>query len=224
MPVIACPALRVMVVDDELLLRSGVSEILGVAPDINVVAACGGAEAVETVRSTAPDVVLLDIRMPDVDGLTVLRRLRSLPNPPYVVMLTTFDTDDYLGESLRLGASGFLLKTIHPLELIKAVRALGTGAGCLTAPMRRRLQEEGTRIGRAAGRREMAALSARERQVLVLAMEGLTYAAIGAELHLSPATIKDHMASLVSKLGVENRTQAVVKAALTGLTRTEDAQ
>lgn len=89
MPVLACPALRVMVVDDEHLLRSGVSDILGTAPDIAVVAACGGGEAVETARSWRPDVVLLDIRMPDVDGLTVLRRLRSLPAPPHVAMLTT---------------------------------------------------------------------------------------------------------------------------------------
>lgn len=143
MPVLACPALRVMVVDDEELLRSGVSEILGVAPDLRVVGACRGGEAVEVAREQRPDVVLLDVRMPDVDGMSVLRGLRALPRPPQVAMLTTFDTDEYLGEALRRGAAGFLLKDTSPADLISAVRALGTGSGCLSVPLVRRLREQG---------------------------------------------------------------------------------
>ncbi len=123
--------IRVAVVDDEQLVRSGLRMILGTAPDIEVVADCGGGRAVATVRESAPDVVLLDVRMPDVDGLTVLRALRAAPRPPVVAMLTTFDTDEYLAAALRAGATGFLLKDTDPEELVRAVRALAAGSSVL---------------------------------------------------------------------------------------------
>lgn len=122
--------IRVAVVDDERLVRSGLRMILGTAPDIEMVADCSGAEAVETVLRCAADVVLLDIRMPDVDGLTVLRRLRAAPEPPTVAMLTTFDAQEYLTAALREGAAGFLLKDSDPEQLVRAVRTLAEGAVC----------------------------------------------------------------------------------------------
>ena len=115
--------IRVVVVDDETLVRSGLSLIVGSAPDIEVVATCSGGEAVDAVVAHEPQVVLLDIRMPDVDGLTVLRALRELPGPPAVAMLTTFDTDEYIGTALRAGAAGFLLKDAAPQEIVDAVEA-----------------------------------------------------------------------------------------------------
>lgn len=123
--------IRVAVVDDEQLVRSGLRMILGTAPDIEVVADCGGGEAVATVAAHAPDVVLLDIRMPDVDGLTVLRALRAAPDPPRVAMLTTFDTEEYLAAALRAGAAGFLLKDTDPEQLVRAVRTLAGGGSVL---------------------------------------------------------------------------------------------
>lgn len=219
MPVLACPALRVMVVDDEELLRSGVSEILSVAPDLRVVAACRGGEAVETAREQRPDVVLLDIRMPDVDGLSVLRGLLALPRAPQVAMLTTFDTDAYLGTALRRGAAGFLLKDTSPADLISAVRALGTGSGCLSLPMVRRLRELGTP---APAGPELATLSPREREILALLADGLSNAEIGTRLHLSMGTVKDHVRALLAKLSVDNRVQAAVLAARSGLGTPQD--
>ncbi|MCX5388138.1 response regulator transcription factor [Streptomyces sp. NBC_00083] len=209
MPVLACPALRVMVVDDEELLRSGVAQILSVAPDLRVTAACRGGEAVDVAREQRPDVVLLDVRMPDADGLAVLRELRALPHPPQVAMLTTFDTDEYLGEALRLGAAGFLLKDTSPADLISAVRALGTGSGCLSVPMVRRLRRQG--IADPAGP-VLAMLSPREHEVLILLADGLTNADISARLHVSVGTVKDHVSSLLTKLHVDNRVQAAVLA------------
>ncbi|MFD9797127.1 response regulator [Streptomyces sp. NPDC059070] len=198
-----------MIVDDEELLRSGVSQILGVAPDLRVVAACHGGEAVEAARVRQPDVVLLDVRMPDVNGLSVLRELRALPRPPQVAMLTTFDTDEYLGEALRLGAAGFLLKDTSPADLISAVRALGTGSGCLSVPMTRRLRAPAT--ANPAGP-ELATLSPREQQVLALLADGLSNAEIALRLHVSTGTVKDHVSALLTKLHVDNRVQAAVLA------------
>ncbi|MEV4442471.1 response regulator transcription factor, partial [Streptomyces sp. NPDC049577] len=123
--------IRVAVVDDEQLVRSGLRMILGTARDIEVVADCGGGAAVEAVRRCSPDVVLLDIRMPDTDGLTVLRALRGLPRPPVVAMLTTFDADEYLSAALRSGAAGFLLKDTDPEQLVRAVRTLASGGSVL---------------------------------------------------------------------------------------------
>ncbi|WP_441250506.1 response regulator [Kitasatospora sp. McL0602] len=212
----ACTPLRVMVVDDENLLRSGVAAILGAAPDLDVVAACGGAEAVGLAQARRAEVVLLDVRMPDVDGLTVLRRLRRLAEPPQVAMLTTFDADEYLDDALRAGAKGFLLKDTGPRELVSAVRALGTGGGCLSPPVVRRLLHG--LLGSVGPATDLAGLSERERQVLALVAEGLSNPRIGERLHLSAATVKDHLSSVLIKLRVTTRVQAAVIATRGGLT------
>ncbi len=212
----ATAPIRVVVVDDEALIRSGLAMILGTAPDIEVVATCTGSEALEVVRDLAPHVVLLDIRMPDVDGLTLLRRIRALPDGPYVAMLTTFDTDEYLDQAIGLGAGGFLLKDTEPELLARSVRAVATGAGCLSAPVLRRLRESAPRKpGRAA--EAIEALSEREREVLAFLGHGLSNIEIGARMHLGAATVKDYVSAVLTKLGVANRIQAAVLAERAGL-------
>ena len=212
----ASTPLRIAIVDDEALIRSGLAMILGTAPDIEVVATCSGTEALNEVRELRPDVVLLDIRMPDVDGLTLLRRLRALPEPPEVAMLTTFDTDEYLDQALRLGASGFLLKDTEPDVLARSVRAVATGAGCLSAPLLRRLRAA-ERRGGARGGEIIGTLSERELQVLGFLGQGLSNIEIGARMHLGAATVKDYVSAVLTKLGVANRIQAAVLAERAGL-------
>ncbi|MER7374750.1 response regulator [Streptomyces lanatus] len=208
-----------MVVDDEALVRSGFDLILSAADDIEVVATSVGAEAVDTVRRERPDVVLLDIRMPDVDGLTVLGRLRALPEPPVVAMLTTFDADEYILTALRSGAAGFLLKDTEPDQLAQLVRTLVAG-GVVMSPKASRAvwqnhpgaavvdDEDSTRVGR---------LTEREREVLVLIAEGLSNADIGARIHLSAGTVKDHVSAILTKLRVGGRVQAALLAQRAGL-------
>lgn len=211
--------IRVMVVDDEALVRSGFELILSAADDIEVVATTAGAEAVETVRQVAPDVVLLDIRMPDVDGLTVLGRLRALAEPPVVAMLTTFDADEYILTALRSGAAGFLLKDTEPDQLAQLVRTLAAG-GVVMSPKASRAvwqshpgaaalgDEDAARVGR---------LTDREREVLVLIAEGLSNADIGTRIHLSAGTVKDHVSAILTKLRVGGRVQAALLAQRAGL-------
>ncbi|MEY9876714.1 DNA-binding NarL/FixJ family response regulator [Streptacidiphilus sp. MAP12-33] len=205
-----------MIVDDEALIRSGLAMILGNAPDIDVVGTCSGVEAVAEVRRLQPDVVLLDIRMPDVDGLTLLRRIRDLPAPPYVAMLTTFDTDEYLDQALRLGASGFLLKDTEPDVLARSVRAVATGAGCLSTPVLRRLGQNRRQADHPAAA-AVDTLTERERQVLAFLGRGLSNVEIGARMHLGAATVKDYVSAVLTKLGVTNRIQAAVLAERAGL-------
>jgi DNA-binding NarL/FixJ family response regulator len=209
--------LRLLIVDDEVLIRSGLTVILGSAPDIEVVASCAGADALTAVREHAPDVVLLDIRMPDVDGLTLLRHIRRLPAPPHVAMLTTFDTDEYLGEALALGAGGFLLKDTDPEVLVRSVRALGTGAGCMSSSVVRRLRDGGRGGEAVSADRAVAELSGRERRVLTYIGEGLSNGEIGARMCFSTATAKDDVSAVLTKLGVTNRVQAAVIAERAGL-------
>ncbi|MDF3290491.1 response regulator [Streptomyces silvisoli] len=213
---------RVLIVDDETLIRSGLAMILGSAPDITVVASCEGAQALAAVRDEQPDVVLLDIRMPDVDGLTVLRRLTELPDPPYVAMLTTFDTDEYLGEALRLGASGFLLKDTDPEILVRSVRAVATGAGCLSPSVVRRLRHPARAGASYQASEAVSALSPRERQVLAYVGQGLSNAEIGARMHIAVATVKDYVRAVLTKLGVANRIQAAVLADRVGLVEEQE--
>jgi DNA-binding NarL/FixJ family response regulator len=211
--------IRVVVVDDEALVRSGFRLILNAADDIEVVATATGAEAVEAVEREGPDVVLLDIRMPDVDGLTVLRRVRELPEPPVVAMLTTFDADEYILTALRTGAAGFLLKDTEPDQLAQLVRTLAAGGVVLSPKASRAVWQshpgaaavddaEAARVGR---------LSEREREVLVLIAEGLSNADIGARIHLSAGTVKDHVSAILTKLRVGSRVQAALLAQRAGL-------
>ncbi|MBC3839911.1 response regulator transcription factor [Streptacidiphilus sp. 4-A2] len=194
--------------------------ILGSADDIEVVETCSGTEALSAVRTLRPHVVLLDIRMPDIDGLTLLRRLRALPDSPYVAMLTTFDTDEYLDQALSMGASGFLLKDTAPEILVNSVRAVATGAGCLSQPVLRRLRDSRPRI---VGSVAVDSLTARERQVLCHLGQGLSNVEIGARMHLGAATVKDYVSAVLTKLGVANRIQAAVLAERAGLIEDPEA-
>ncbi|MES5823293.1 response regulator transcription factor [Streptomyces sp. RG80] len=211
--------IRVVVVDDEALVRSGFKLILRAADDVEVVATAVGAEAVDTVRREAPDVVLLDIRMPDVDGLTVLRQLRALPEPPVVAMLTTFDADEYILTALRSGAAGFLLKDTEPDQLAQIVRTLAAG-GVVMSPKASRAVWESHPGATAVDDEEAARvdrLTEREREVLVLIAKGLSNAEIGTLVHLSAGTIKDHVSAILTKLRVAGRVQAALLAQRAGL-------
>jgi DNA-binding NarL/FixJ family response regulator len=174
---------------------------------------------VETVRRERPDVVLLDIRMPDVDGLTVLRELRTMPDAPVVAMLTTFDADEYILTALHSGAAGFLLKDTEPEQLAHLVRTLAAGGVVLSPKASRTLlhSHPGTEaaVDEEAGRVRL--LTARERDVLVLVAEGLSNADIGARIHLSAGTVKDHVSAIFTKLRVTSRVQAALLAQRAGL-------
>ncbi|MFD7615047.1 response regulator [Streptomyces sp. NPDC059828] len=214
--------IRVLVVDDEALIRTGFQHILDAADDIEVVAAVPGGEAVRTAEERRPDVVLLDIRMPDVDGLTVLAALRKLPQPPVVAMLTTFDMDEYVATALRSGAAGFLLKDTDPEALPYLVRTLADGGAVLSSKITRTVVDRYLETG--AGSHESAArgfglLTERERAVLVLVAEGLSNGDIATRMHLSTGTVKDHVSAILTKLEVGSRVQAALLAERAGLLR-----
>jgi DNA-binding NarL/FixJ family response regulator len=212
--------IRVVVVDDEALVRSGFRLILNAAPDIEVVAATVGGNALDAVLEHRPDVVLVDIRMPDVDGLTVLSRLRDLPDSPAVAMLTTFDADEYVLKALNLGAAGFLLKDTEPEHLAQLVRTLAMGGVVMSPKASRTLLRSLPRTEEAAGDpagTRVERLTDRERDVLVLLAEGLSNAEIGVRLHLGTGTVKDHVSALLTKLRVSGRVQAALLAQRAGL-------
>jgi DNA-binding NarL/FixJ family response regulator len=209
---------RVMIVDDEALIRSGLGLILGSTPDIDVVASCDGVAAVEAAQRYRPDVLLLDLRMPHVDGLAVLRELATWPTRPAVAVLTTFDADEFVAQALGAGAVGFLLKDTEPEQLIHAVRTLAAG-GSVLSPAVTRTVINGY-VGGSARSVDVArvgALSQREREVLALLGEGLSNADIGRRLHLSTGTVKDHVSAVLTRLGVTNRVQAAVVARQAGV-------
>ncbi|MER6029604.1 response regulator transcription factor [Streptomyces sp. NPDC001851] len=211
---------RVLVVDDEALIRTGFRCILDAADDLEVVAAVPGGEAVRTAREMRPDVVLLDIRMPDVDGLSVLAELRRLPQPPVVAMLTTFDMDEYVATALRCGAAGFLLKDTDPEQLPFLVRALADGGTVLSSKVTRTVVDgylEASCQGTVP--RGLDRLTERERAVLVLIAEGLSNADIAARMHLGTGTVKDHVSAILTKLEVGSRVQAALVAERAGLLR-----
>ncbi|MBW8796752.1 MAG: response regulator transcription factor [Streptomyces sp.] len=211
--------IRVLVVDDEALIRTGFTHILETADDIEVVAAVAGGQALRTVRELRPDVVLLDIRMPDVDGLTILSDLRRMPQAPVVAMLTTFDTDEYVATALRSGAAGFLLKDTDPEQLPHLVRTLAEGGTVLSSKVTR-LVVGGyldNSVREPGAVRLTARLTERERAVLVLMAEGLANTEIGERLHLSTGTIKGHVANVLGKLRVSSRVQAALIAERAGL-------
>jgi DNA-binding NarL/FixJ family response regulator len=212
--------LRVVVADDQALVRTGFRMIL-TADGIDVVGeATTGAEAVDAVRRTKPDVVLMDIRMPELDGLEATRRiLTGGAAEPRVIILTTFDLDRYVYAALSAGASGFLLKDVTPEHLVAAVRMVRAGDALLAPAITRRLVE------RFANRdtdtttlhRDLSALTPRELDVLRLLAQGLSNAELAAHLHLSEATVKTHVARILAKLGLRDRVQAVVVAYESGL-------
>jgi len=211
--------IRLVVADDQELVRDGFCSILSREPDLQVAGqAADGVEAIAATARTRPDVVLLDIRMPVMDGLQAGRRILAAAAAPRVLMLTTFDADEYVYEALRFGASGFLLKDVRSGELVEAVRTVAAGQALLSPSITRRLIERYVRAGPASvPPPAVTGLTPREREVLLLIAEGLSNAEIAARLYLSEATVKTHVNRLLSKLGLRDRVQAVVLAYETGL-------
>ncbi len=216
--------IRVVVADDQALVRQGFAALLAAQPDIDVVGdAADGAQAVAAVAALGPDVVLMDVRMPVLDGIEATRRILagSHDEVPRVLVLTTFDLDDYVYAALRSGASGFLLKDARADELVAAVRVVASGEGLLAPTVTRRLIAEFARRPAAQGVRpeRLAVLTARETEVLGLVAGGLSNAEIATRLVLAEQTVKTHVGRILGKLGLRDRAQAVVVAYETGLVR-----
>jgi DNA-binding NarL/FixJ family response regulator len=216
-------ALEVLIADDQEMVRAGFRMILEAEPDVRVVAEAGdGQQALEAARRTRPAVVVMDIRMPVLDGVAATRRLLTELEPaPYVVIVTTFDDDDNLYEALRAGASGFLLKNAPPEQLVEAVRAAAAGEGLLSTSVTRRVIAELARRPPSSPDPPAALdeLTAREVEVLRLMARGLSNAEIAEELVITPGTAKTHVGRVLMKLGLRDRVQAVVLAYETGLVR-----
>ncbi|MGI5213750.1 response regulator [Plantactinospora sp. CA-290183] len=212
---------RVLIVDDDALVRAGLSMIFGGVPDLRVVAEVSdGTEVLAAVAAHRPDVVLMDIRMPRMDGLAATEALRRTPQPPEVLVLTTFDADEYVLRALRAGAGGFLLKDTPPAEIVQAVRRVAAGEATLSPTVTRRLIAHVTGPG-TPGRRDadqrrdratrlLAGLSAREREVAVAIGQGWSNAEISAALFMSVATVKAYVSRLLTKLELSNRVQVAL--------------
>jgi DNA-binding NarL/FixJ family response regulator len=214
--------IRVLLVDDEELVRFGLRTVLESAGDMTVVGEAGdGAEAVSLAAQLRPDVVLMDVRMPRVDGLAAARTILSRPDPPKVAVLTTFHTDAYVVAALAAGASGFLLKDTPPRQIVAAVRAVADGSQMLSPAVTRRLISEYVReqddSRRAAARRRLEPLTDREREVLVLVGRGLSNAEAARAAYMTEATVKTYVSRMLTKLGLANRTQAAILAHEAGL-------
>ncbi|PRY38153.1 response regulator [Umezawaea tangerina] len=202
--------ISVLVVDDQALLRGSFRLLVDSAPDLQVVGEAGnGREAVELVRTTGPDVVLMDIRMPEMDGIEATRRIAAESK---VLILTTFDLDAYVYAALRAGASGFLLKDTPPVELLAGVRTIAAGEGLLAPTVTRRLIEEFGRRPERRVSRGLEGVTEREREVLVLIAKGLSNAEIMGALHVSAGTVKTHVGRLLGKLQARDRAQLVIAA------------
>jgi DNA-binding NarL/FixJ family response regulator len=213
----AAPSIGVLIADDQALVRAGFRMILQMEPDIHVVGeAADGDQAVTQVAATKPDVVLMDVRMPGVDGIAATRRIAADPScQARVVMLTTFDMDEYVYAALRAGASGFLLKDVPPELLVAGIRAVHAGESLLAPTVTRRMIESFLDRPRAPGageRQRLAALTSREQEVLRLLARGLTNTEIARELYVSETTVKTHVGHVLMKLGLRDRVQAVIYA------------
>jgi DNA-binding NarL/FixJ family response regulator len=210
--------ISVLLADDQALVRTGFHLILSAEPDLEVVGEAGdGLEAVQLAVAERPDVVLMDIRMPDLDGIEATRRLTVEVPGTRVLMLTTFDLDEYVVDAFRAGASGFLLKTAPRDQLVAAVRTVHAGDALLAPLSTRKLIEQFAQPVRESA--ALTSLTAREHDVLVLLARGLSNPEIAAELVVEPSTVKSHVASLLSKLALRDRVQAVVFAYESGLVR-----
>jgi DNA-binding NarL/FixJ family response regulator len=215
--------IRVLIADDQALMRTGFRMILDAQDDIEVVGeAIDGADAIRRFEKLAPDVVVMDVRMPTMDGIEATRRLAALERPARVLILTTFDFDDYVYEALRAGASGFLLKDRPPEELVAAVRVIAAGEALLAPSVTRRLIEEFALRAPTASRTELDELTEREREVLVLMARGLSNAEIARALFVAETTVKTHVGRVLHKLRLRDRAQAVVLAYESGLVKPGD--
>jgi DNA-binding NarL/FixJ family response regulator len=215
-------SIGVLIVDDQALVRAGFRMILEIEPDIHVVGeAADGDQAVEKVAALRPDVVLMDVRMPGTDGITATRRLTADPScKARVVMLTTFDMDEYVYGALQAGASGFLLKDVQPELLVAGIRAVHSGESLLAPTVTRRMIEaflKRPRVVDAGVQKRLRSLTAREHEVLQMLARGLTNAEIATELYVSETTVKTHVGRVLMKLDLRDRVQAVIYAYETGL-------
>jgi DNA-binding NarL/FixJ family response regulator len=219
--------IRVLLVDDQTLVRAGFRAILEIQDDIDVVGEAGdGAEAIERARELQPDVVLMDIRMPGLDGIEATRRLLANANEaPRVLMLTTFDLNEYLYEAMKAGASGFLLKDAPRDQLVSAVRTIASGDALIAPSLLRRLVEDFVRRPAPGSRTptELSDLTERELEVLKLIARGLSNAEIATTLFLSEATVRTHLRHILLKLNLRDRVQAVVLAYESGLVQAGEA-
>jgi len=213
--------IRVLLADDQALIRAGFAALVDAEADMTVVGqAATGREAIALARRTRPDVVLMDIRMPDGDGLQATREIVGTPGLElcHVVVVTTFELDEYVAEAVRAGASGFLVKDTEPAELLRAVRVAAAGDALLSpGPTRRLLARVAAGLRRAEAPERLAVLTDREREVLTLVAGGLTNEEIAERLFLSPLTAKTHVSRVMGKLGARDRVQLVVLAYETGL-------
>jgi DNA-binding NarL/FixJ family response regulator len=218
-------SIRVVVADDQALVRAGFAKLLEAEHDLRIVAqAADGLEAIEAVLRTRPDVVLMDIRMPRLDGIEATRRIRAREHAPRVIMLTTFDLDEYVYDALKAGASGFLLKDAPPEQLVAGVRVVAAGDALLAPAVTRRLIEEFARhpTPRPEGPPELAELTAREREILTFMARGRSNREIAAQLVIGESTVKTHVGNVLMKLNLRDRVHAVVLAYETGLVRPGD--
>ena len=210
--------IRVLVADDQSMVRAGFRMLLGGEDDIDVVAeASNGLEAVEKADRFRPDVILMDIRMPELDGLEATRRILAADSGARILVLTTFDLDEYVYEALRSGASGFVLKDEPPEQLLAAIRTVAAGDGLLSPSVTKRVIKQFARAQSSTPPKEFDELTSREQEVFRLIANGLSNAEIGQELFISDTTVKTHITHILQKLGLRDRVQAVVLAHQTGL-------
>jgi DNA-binding NarL/FixJ family response regulator len=216
-------SIRILLVDDQELVRAGFRMVLEAQPDMTVVGEAGdGLAAVALLRVTPADVVVMDVRMPKLDGIEATRRICKAGDRPRVLMLTTFDLDEYAFAALKAGASGFLLKDVPPEELLFGIRAVHSGDAVVAPSTTRRLIDRFAPMfptGSAQEPLDLQALTSREREVLTLIAQGLSNTEIGERLYVSEATVKTHVGRVLAKLGLRDRVQAVVFAYETGLVK-----
>ena len=218
-------SIRVLVADDQSMVRAGFRMLLAEEHDIDVVAeASNGLEAIAKAERFHPTVVLMDIRMPELDGLEATRRILAADPTARILILTTFDLDEYIYEALRAGASGFVLKDDPPEQLIAAIHTVAAGDALLSPAVTRRVIKQFTHIPRPTRPRELDELTARELEILRLIAQGLSNAEIGQQLYISETTVKTHVTHLLQKLGLRDRVQAVVLAYQSGVVEPEGSK